>query len=119
MAASRCIPTCSRSNRGWALSRHLPLLARISVRDLRGVGVRKADALAELDIHTVLDLITHYPRRYIDCTNQASIRDLKIGEEGMILGTVRRSSARRARSGRMLVDVELRDATGSLHCTFF
>jgi hypothetical protein len=72
-AASRCTPTCSASS---DVARTLVQLAKIPVTELKGVGAAKAAALAELDIHTVLDLLTTYPRRYIDRTREARIADL-------------------------------------------
>ena len=67
----------------------------------------------------MLDLITHYPRRYVDRTNQADIADLVDGQEAMVLGTVRRSSIRRTRQGRALVEVVLFDGSSYLSVTFF
>ncbi|MGH9285831.1 MAG: ATP-dependent DNA helicase RecG, partial [Acidimicrobiales bacterium] len=99
--------------------RRLTELADMQVTAVGGVGPAKAKALAELGITSVLDLLTHYPRRYLDRTQQAAIRDLKVGDEAMVLGTVRRASARRTRQGRALVEVEVGDGTGSLRCTFF
>src|SRR5579872_4480367 len=63
----------------------LPRLADTSVQRLSGVGPKTLDALASMGIENVLDLLTHYPRRYIDRTNQASIADLVPGEEAMVL----------------------------------
>ncbi len=42
-----------------------------------------------MGVDSVLDLVTYYPRRYIDRTNQADIADLVEGQEAMVLGTVR------------------------------
>ncbi|HVE94524.1 MAG TPA: DNA helicase RecG, partial [Acidimicrobiales bacterium] len=100
-------------------TRKLSQLAGLDVSVLKGVGEKKAEALAALDIHSVLDLLTHYPRRYIDRTNQAQIRDLKIGEEAMVLATVKRVNARRSRGGRSLVEVDVFDGSSYLICTFF
>ena len=36
------------------------------VTDLPGLGPTRAKALERLDLHTVGDLLTHYPRRYED-----------------------------------------------------
>ena len=41
-------------------------LAQVPVTELKGVGEARAGALAKLGIRTVLDLLTYYPRRYID-----------------------------------------------------
>ena len=86
---------------------------------LAGVGPAKADGLRELGIETVLDLLLHYPRRYVDRTKQATIRELKVGEEATILATVRRVESRRTRQRRAMVTVDLSDDTGYLKCTFF
>ncbi len=97
----------------------LPRLAEIGVDRLRGVGPKHLDALHAIGIDCVLDLLTHYPRRYIDRTNQAQIADLVEGQEAMVLGQVRRSTARRTRQGRTIVEVVLFDGSSYLSLTFF
>lgn len=101
------------------MARTLPALRRIPVTELTGIGPRKAEALAEMDVHSVLDLITLYPRRYIDRTNQTTIKQLQVGAEAMVLVTVKRVQARRSRSGKSMVEVDIGDGTGFLRCTFF
>ena len=98
---------------------HLRALAERPVTALSGVGPRKAEALEEMGITTVLDLITHYPRRYIDRTQQVAVKDLKVGEEAMVLAHVKRVSSRRTRQGRALVEIDVFDGTAYLRCTFF
>ncbi len=75
--------------------------------------------LAELGIESVLDLVTTYPRRYIDRTRQADVSDLVVGDEAAVLATVQSAHARRARTGRAVVDVAVRDDTGRLKIVFF
>ncbi len=99
--------------------RRLAVLAAKPVTELAGVGPKKAEGLAELGITSVLDLLLHYPRRYVDRTNQAQIAELKLGEEGMVLGTVRRADVRRTRNRRTLVQIDVTDGSGYLRCTFF
>ncbi|HJL76689.1 MAG TPA: DNA helicase RecG, partial [Acidimicrobiales bacterium] len=84
------------------------------VTDLQGVGDKRAAALAKVDVRTILDLISYYPRRYLDRTREATIEALGVGEEGMVLVTVARVSARRTRNGRSLVEARVTDGTGSL-----
>ena len=55
---------------------------------LQGVGESVAADLAELGINTVLDLVTHYPRRYIDGTRMVTIAQLSAGEKATVLATV-------------------------------
>jgi ATP-dependent DNA helicase RecG len=86
---------------------------------LKGVGERSAKALSDMEIETVLDLLTHYPRRYVDRSNEARIADLRPGEEGLVLGTVKRSTTRRARTGKVMAEVDVTDGTGFVRITFF
>ena len=94
-------------------------LAGMGVEMLSGVGPKKLDGLRTLGIDTLLDLLTYYPRRYVDRTREARIQDLAEGEEALVLGRVATVSARRVRGGRVFVVAEVRDGSGSLRCTFF
>ncbi len=96
-------------------------LAAMPVTVLKGISDRKADGLAQQGIETVLDLLTHYPRRYVDRTNEARIRDLVVGEEALVIATVERASLRRTRGRppKALVTVEVSDESGQLRVTFF
>jgi len=97
----------------------LQRLAEIPVGDVKRVGEKRAEALATLDITTVLDLITHYPRRYIDRSRQADVAEMAIGEESLVLAAVQSVSSRRTRQGRALVELDIDDGTGRLRVTFF
>ncbi|MDQ6836885.1 MAG: ATP-dependent DNA helicase RecG [Actinomycetota bacterium] len=101
------------------MSTPLARLAETEVTRLRHVGPKKAEALESVGITSVLDLLTHYPRRYIDRTNQMVIADLVEGTEAMVLGTVRKVTSRRTRQRRTMVEVDLFDGTSYLHATFF
>jgi len=94
-------------------------LDAIAVREVKRVGEKRADALSTLGIATVLDLITHYPRRYIDRTRQADVAGMRIGEESLVLAGVTAVRARRTRNGRALVELDVDDGTGTLRITFF
>jgi ATP-dependent DNA helicase RecG len=101
------------------VAKRLVELAEIPVTRLAGVGPKKAEGLQELGVESVLDLLMHYPRRYLDRTNEALIRDLTVGEEAMVLGTVKRVESRRTKQRRSLVQVDVTDGSGYLRCTFF
>ncbi len=75
--------------------------------------------LSELGIDNVLDLLTTYPRRYIDRTRQADVSDLIVGDEAAVLATVQSVSSRRTRQGRAMVELTVRDDTGRLKIVFF
>ncbi len=86
---------------------------------LHGVGPKRLAGLYEMGIATVLDLLTHYPRRYLDRSNQVSIRELEVGAEALVLATVKRSESRKTRQGPMMVEVDVFDGWGYLKATFF
>ena len=91
------------------------------VTDLTGVGERIARSLHGVGVTSVLDLISYYPRRYLDRTREATLGSLKVGEEGMVLVRVEKASTRRTRRGRTLVEVRVTDPdeTESLNLVFF
>jgi len=99
--------------------RTLSSLAELGVDKLRGVGPKKMEALEVLGVASVLDLVTHYPRRYVDRSAQAAIKDLQEGQEATIVATVKRVEVRRTRQGRSLVQVDVFDGSTYLRCTFF
>ena len=94
-------------------------LDRRPIDTLTGVGPKKLTSLRAMGIETVLDVLMHYPRRYLDRTNQARIADLAPGDVAMVLATVKRSDSRRVRGGRVMVNVSVHDGSGSMKVTFF
>jgi ATP-dependent DNA helicase RecG len=101
------------------MARHLARLADLPVNELKGVGTAKAGALSKLGVTTVLDLLTYYPRRYLDRTKQARLGDLEVGEEATVLVSVVRTSSRRTRNGKSLVTTQVTDGTARLEISFF
>ena len=89
------------------------------VTDLNGVTAKKVEPLRKIGVTSVLDLLTVYPRRYIDRSKQIAIDDLTVGEEGMILVAVSKVTTRRMRNRRSLVEVSVADETGSMRLVFF
>ena len=84
------------------------------------LGPRSAAPLAQgLELHTVGDLLHHYPRRYAERGALTPLRDLESGEHVTVLAEVRSSSVRTARSGKKLAEVVVTDGTGSLTLAFF
>ncbi|MCY4664265.1 MAG: ATP-dependent DNA helicase RecG [Acidimicrobiaceae bacterium] len=91
----------------------------ISVSQLRNERRKPATKLTQMDIHSVLDLLQHYPHRYNDRTKQARIAELAEGEDAFVEGCVARSSLRRTKQRRQLVEAVISDDTGRLKLTFF
>jgi len=71
------------------------------------------------EIHTVGDLLHHYPRRYIDRSRVETIGHLKIGAYVTVIARVRKVAKRLTRRRQSMVTVTLGDGTGYLDLTFF
>jgi ATP-dependent DNA helicase RecG len=102
--------------------RKLRQLADLPVTVLDKVGAASARELAELGIETVLDLVTHYPRRYIDGTRLAPLSQLAAGDTASVLATVRRVNrppSGRYRRGPSRVELDINDGSGSSKVVFF
>ena len=94
-------------------------LDEIDVGRLRGVGERKRDALKTVGVESVLDLLTTYPRRWVDRTNEARVADLAPGTEALVLVSVRSVHKRVGRNRRAIVEAVVGDGTGRMHVVFF
>jgi len=99
--------------------RQLAALAEVSVDRLRSIGVKRTAALAEMGITNVFDLLTWYPRRYIDRTKQVDLSDLTIGDEAAVFGEVTKVRSNRTKNGKQMVSLEVKDGTHSLGVVFF
>ena len=102
-----------------APARRLRQLGDVPVSQLRNVGEKRVAALASLGIENVFDLLTLYPRRYIDRTKRVDLSDLTVGEEAAVFGEVTAISARRTRQGRVMVEASVTDESGSFKVVFF
>ena len=91
------------------------------VGKLSGVGPKRAETLSRLGIVTLFDLLTYYPRAYIDQTTATPFSKLSAGTEATVLGVV--VSVRERRSGRggklSILTAYLSDGTGYLAMTWF
>jgi ATP-dependent DNA helicase RecG len=73
-----------------------------------------------MGIESVLDLLMHYPRRYVDRSHRVLIVEAAFDEEVLVSGEVTSVSSRRPkRGGRTIVNISIADESGVLTCTFF
>jgi ATP-dependent DNA helicase RecG len=81
---------------------------------------RRADALEQMGVLSVLDLLTHYPRRYLDRTSQVPISELKEGDDATVIAFIRKVQRRPARRGaKPVVVVDVWDQRSYLSLSFF
>jgi ATP-dependent DNA helicase RecG len=111
--------TSRHADRDGPGGRRLAQLEDISVTTLVSVKPKKAEALAEWGVTSVLDLLTTYPRRYIDRTRTADVADLAVGDEAVVFAEVKSTRSIRNPRGRGRVEVSVFDATGDMTLVFF
>ena len=102
-----------------AAPRRLRQLGDVSVSQLRHVGEKRLAALATLGIENVFDLLTIYPRRYIDRTKRVDLSDLNVGDEAAVFAQVEKVTSRRTRQGKAIVQVTVSDDGGNFKVVFF
>ena len=121
-AASSRAQSSESSKAALPAPRRLWSLASKPVTVLNKIGPRRAASFGELGIENVLDLLTHYPRRYHDRSRQVPVAELEVGREVLVVAEVRRVRTIRASPGsraRPRVEVDVHDGTGWLKVTFF
>src|SRR3954467_5793582 len=94
-------------------------LDAIGVDRIKGVGDKKLASLHDVGIDTVLDLLTTYPRRWVDRTNEARVTDLLPGTDELVLVTGPNVTKRAMRSRRTMVNAVVGDGSGRLQVVFF
>ena len=85
---------------------------------VKGVGPRRAAALAKLNIFTKYDLLTHYPRAYENHSSLTKIADVFEGENVLLAGRISNITSREAR-GLTIINAFLEDETGYIQLTWF
>ena len=90
-----------------------------NIQYVKGVGASRAKALNSLNIHTLEDMITHFPRIYEDRSIPKKISELKDEEEALIEGlaltNVQEILANRLKIYKLAVE----DETGICYITWF
>lgn len=90
------------------------------VKFVKGVGPNRAELLNRLDIRTLEDLITYYPREYEDRSKPKKIAECMDGEEVLIEGiAMNRLTESRIRRNMVLYKLVVRDDSGACQITWF
>ncbi len=91
-----------------------------NVRYVKGIGEQRAKSLEKLNITTLRDLISYFPRAYDDRRIYKKIADLAEGEPACVEALVAAPpTLNRIRAGLELVKLRVVDETGALDITFF
>jgi ATP-dependent DNA helicase RecG len=87
----------------------------------RVLGPKTAGSMADqLGLHTVGDLLRHYPRRYAGRGEQADLADVQVGDRVTVLAQVRSVTTRPMRNRRgTLTEVVVGDGSGRMKLVFF
>ncbi len=87
----------------------------------RVLGPKTATGMAEqLDLHTVRDLLRHYPRRYARRGEQTDLADVQVGDRVTVLAQVRSVNTRPMRNRKgTLTEVVVGDGSGRMKLVFF
>lgn len=91
-----------------------------NVRYVKGIGEQRAKSLEKLEIRTLRDLISYFPRAYDDRRSYKKIGELVEGEPACVEAMVAAPpTLNRIRAGLELVKLRAVDETGALDIIFF
>ena len=88
------------------------------IKFLKGVGPKRAQALYQNDIHSVLDILKYYPRKYLDRTNIKKISELIVNEKAVVIAQVVSMGIKRTKRGKYF-QITVTDKTHTLNCLWF
>jgi len=89
------------------------------IETLRFVSGKRREALFDLGIFAVRDLLHHYPFRYDDFSEVKLIRDTPLGENVSILGHIDTIKVKKPRRNLSLLEVSVLDGSGVIFATWF
>ena len=90
-----------------------------SVTVIRGIGEKTAESLGKLNIYTVQDLLSHYPRRYVGYDEPTPIAEAAEYDRVTIRGTVCTDIKVNQGPRYHVTTLSVRDATGSVKLVWF
>jgi ATP-dependent DNA helicase RecG len=86
---------------------------------IRGVGPATANHLRTLAVHTVRDLVSFLPLRYLDRSRIMPIASVHCGQDCLLCGILGAAAPLFTRGGRRGVSALLADESGSIRCMWF
>lgn len=86
---------------------------------LKGVGPKFGYLLNKLGIFSIFDLISYYPKKYIDYSQRCLIRNLREGQTTTIYGQITSIKTFTTKKNLTILKVTISDESGSLELNFF
>lgn len=89
------------------------------VVSLKGIGQKFGYLLNKLGIFSVFDLISYYPKRYIDYSSRCLIRNLKEGQNVTVYGHISSVKTYTTRNNLTIIKVTITDESSSFDLNYF
>ncbi|MBQ3669450.1 MAG: ATP-dependent DNA helicase RecG [Clostridia bacterium] len=86
---------------------------------IKGLGEKRLQALANAGINTPEQLLTYFPRKYVDFSEVKLISDCVPGEDAVIRVWVSGTPSQAHVNGKVLTRAVLRDESGKIQATWF
>ncbi len=86
---------------------------------LKGVGPKFGYLLNKLGIFSIFDLISYYPKKYIDYSVNSLIKDLREDKTVTIIGVISSVKTFTTKKGLTIINVTISDRSGSIDLNFF
>ncbi len=94
-------------------------LSQIKITQLKGVGASRAELFFHVGVETLQDLLTYYPRSYVDERDQTLISEIVLGADVVIRAQLV-SAPRNFHKGRWTItNARIADETGELSVVWF
>ena len=89
------------------------------LEELPGIGPAFQKTLSRLDLHSIRDLIHHYPSRYLDYRVHTPIRNLRAKRGVSFTAAISEPKRFVSKSGKLIIQAEAVDQTGKIKLTWF
>src|SRR5574344_107196 len=87
---------------------------------IKGVGAKLAYRFNKLGIFTVSDLLFYFPKRHIDYSQKALIKNLQVGSNSTIFGIIKHVQAFNSPKSKLgIMKVRVNDESGFIDLHFF
>jgi ATP-dependent DNA helicase RecG len=100
----------------------MPITLSSPITDLTGIGPARARALEKIGIRHIRDFLFHFPRKHEDFSAVTPIKNLEVGKQMVVLGTVTKLQEKAGFYGKrrlLRIYVDINDGTGVLHVVWF